>query len=188
MLVMINIRDKISGTEYLLATYGTVLFWPLRRDYRATDTYIGSDTSKEQSVTMNSSTPTPVGPVILSEEVITSRAPEKFDGFSRGDLSWNTLFSSSKTPTNSLSAGVAVCPPKSGHLCAHRHEQAEVYYVVEGQGIVTIDGKESEVRKGTAVFIPSNAEHGIKNTGDGDLKWFYAFATDAFEDVVYRFS
>ncbi|KAK4935823.1 hypothetical protein LTR10_023188 [Elasticomyces elasticus] len=141
---------------------------------------------------MSSSTSTRVGPVVLSEEEITSRAPEKFsvsaNGPSRGDLSWNTLFSSSTTPTNSLSAGVAICPPRTGHLCAHRHEQAEVYYVVEGQGIVTIDGKESEVRKGTAVFIPSNAEHGIKNTGDDDLRWFYAFATDAFEDVVYRFS
>ncbi|KAI1614171.1 RmlC-like cupin domain-containing protein [Exophiala viscosa] len=151
------------------------------------DRYLHSLTAKEQSV-MNSSTPTRVGPVVLPEEEIASCAPEKFDGVSRGDLSWNTLFSSSITPTNTLSAGIAVCPPKTGHLCAHRHDQAEIYYVVEGQGIVTIDGKESEVRKGTAVFIPSNAEHGIKNTGDDALKWFYAFATDAFEDVVYRFS
>ena len=39
-----------------------------------------------------------------------------------------------------------------------------------------------------AIFIPGDAEHAIRNTGDGVLRVFYAFATDRFSDVVYRFS
>jgi oxalate decarboxylase/phosphoglucose isomerase-like protein (cupin superfamily) len=44
------------------------------------------------------------------------------------------------------------------------------------------------VNAGSTVFIPGNAEHGIVNTGSGDLRWFYVFPTSAFGDVVYRFS
>lgn len=128
--------------------------------------------------------------VIISEQDVNPREPETFaeGGPPKGELTWHTLFSSSSTPTDSLCGGIAICPPVTGHLCAHRHEQAEIYYIIEGQGIVTIDGKETSVQQGAAVFIPGNSEHGIRNTGAGDLRWFYVFATDAFEDVVYRFS
>jgi quercetin dioxygenase-like cupin family protein len=71
----------------------------------------------------------------------------------------------------------------------HRHEQAEIYHILAGEGEVTIDGVVSPVRAGNTVFIPSNAEHGIVNTSDaGDLRWFYVFPTGSFGDVVYRFS
>ena len=32
------------------------------------------------------------------------------------------------------------------------------------------------------------AEHGIRNTGEGALRFVYAFATDAIDDVAHRFS
>ena len=35
---------------------------------------------------------------------------------------------------------------------------------------------------------PPQTEHGIRNTGDGPLRFVYAFATDSIDDVVYRFS
>jgi mannose-6-phosphate isomerase-like protein (cupin superfamily) len=98
------------------------------------------------------------------------------------------LFSSPQTPTDSLCAGIALCPPNTGHLCAHRHAQAELYYIIEGNGIVVIDGIESKVEKGSTVFIPGNAEHEIRNVADTELRWFYVFPTGSFGDVVYRFS
>lgn len=52
---------------------------------------------------------------------------------------------------------------------------------------MTIDGVVSRVRAGSTVFIPSDAEHGIVNTGNVDLRWFYVFPTGSFEDIVYRF-
>lgn len=36
------------------------------------------------------------------------------------------------------------------------------------------------------VFIPGDAEHGVFNDGDEELRWLYVFP-GAFEDVVYRF-
>lgn len=139
-------------------------------------------------------TTTPLTPTIYSKPQISTLEPESFppptqqDEPSKGDITWHTLFSSTTTPTNSLSAGVATCPPQTGHLCAHRHSQAEVYYITLGKGMMRIDGKETEVEEGAAVFIPGDAEHSIRNIGEGPLKFFYVFATDSFEDVVYRFS
>ncbi|KAJ5172135.1 Cupin 2 conserved barrel [Penicillium capsulatum] len=125
--------------------------------------------------------------VILPPSYTTTTTPESFPTPANGNLSWHTLFSQPQTPTSDLSAGVAVCPPKTGHLCAHRHRQAEIYYILEGEGEVTIDGVTSRVSKDSTVFIPSDAEHGIVNVGPGNLRWFYVFPTSAFSDVVYRF-
>ena len=49
-------------------------------------------------------------------------------------------------------------------LGLHRHAPAEVYYLVAGAGLMSLDGCEIPVRAGSAVFIPSMAEHGIRQT------------------------
>ena len=131
------------------------------------------------------SQPRPLCSVILSHDAIASKAVETFP---IGNVSWKTLFTSSQTPTNSMSTGIALCPPRTGHLCAHRHTQAEVYCVIEGQGIVQIDGERTHVQAGSVVLIPGDAEHAMWNVSEAPLRWFYVFATDAFEDVIYRFS
>jgi mannose-6-phosphate isomerase-like protein (cupin superfamily) len=105
----------------------------------------------------------------------------------RGDVSFKVLFSADRTPTSSLYSGLTALAP-GGWLGLHRHIQPEVYHLVEGSGVVVPDGVEHPVAAGSAVFIPGNAEHSIRNTGDGPLRFIYAFATDSIDDVVYRFS
>jgi mannose-6-phosphate isomerase-like protein (cupin superfamily) len=70
----------------------------------------------------------------------------------------------------------------------HRHAPAEVYFVIEGEGIVTVDDVTSAVRTGTAVFVPGGAEHSLANTGSTTMRLLYSFAVDSFDDVEYRFS
>ena len=42
----------------------------------------------------------------------------------------------------------------------HYHKRAtELYYVLEGEGKVVLDGRENEVRKGTMVHIPPGVVH-----------------------------
>ncbi|KAJ5672235.1 hypothetical protein N7507_001362 [Penicillium longicatenatum] len=127
-------------------------------------------------------------PVILPPNYTAITASESFPSPDYGIVTWHTLFSAPKTNTSDMSAGIAVCSPRTGHLCPHRHKQAEIYYIIEGQGEVTIDGVKSPVSKGSTVFIPGDAEHGIVNSGEEELKWFYVFPTGSFEDVIYRFS
>ncbi|OJJ02172.1 hypothetical protein ASPVEDRAFT_41652 [Aspergillus versicolor CBS 583.65] len=87
-----------------------------------------------------------------------------------------------------MCAGLAACPPRTGYLACHRHTQAEIYYITAGSGVVVIDGTEHVVSKGAVVFIPGDAEHGVRNEGEESLEWFYVFPTAGFGDVVYRFS
>jgi mannose-6-phosphate isomerase-like protein (cupin superfamily) len=110
---------------------------------------------------------------------------EVWDDPVRGDVSSRVLFSADRTPTASLYTGLAALTP-GGWLGLHRHAQAEVYHLVEGSGVVVLDGVEHPVAAGSAVFIPGDAEHGIRNTGDGPLR--FAVATNSIDDVVYRFS
>ena len=70
---------------------------------------------------------------------------------------------------------------------SHRHEQAEIYFVAEGTGLLTVDGVETAIAAGMAAFIPGNAEHSLRNDAISTLKIFYVFPTDRFADVVYRF-
>lgn len=126
-------------------------------------------------------------PIILPPNYTTTTPPESFPNPSHGTITWHTLFSTPQTPSSDLSAGIALCPPGTGHLCPHRHQQAEIYYIIEGEGEVTIDGVAERVTKGSSVFIPSDAKHGIVNVGSRDLRWLYVFPTGSFGDVVYRF-
>lgn len=105
----------------------------------------------------------------------------------RGELTWRPLFSADSTPTDHLVTGVAELQ-QDGFLALHRHEQAETYYVLAGEGVVTLAGAEHPVRPGSTVFIPGSAEHGIRNTGTQKLRFFYALAADDFTDVEYVFS
>jgi mannose-6-phosphate isomerase-like protein (cupin superfamily) len=113
-------------------------------------------------------------------------APESWWDPVRGDLAFRTIFGTGTT-TPDITAGVAELQP-GGWLGHHRHEPAEVYYVLHGEGALHIDGEEHAVRAGTAAYIPGNSEHGIRNTGSDALRFFYTFAVGSFDEVEYRFT
>lgn len=108
------------------------------------------------------------------------------DAAARGQVSWRTLFSADGFPSEALSGGIAYVPPGE-QLKLHRHAPPEVYFILAGAPVVVIDGVEHACRAGSAVFIPGNAEHGIRNPGAEPAKLFYCFAVDRFSDVEYRF-
>ena len=104
----------------------------------------------------------------------------------RGEAQWKTLISAGVTRSEALTLGVARLRPGAA-LHAHRHAQHEAYLVLDGTGVVTIDGEPRRVGPGTAVFIQGNAVHSVESTGEEDLRVAYVLAADAFEDVVYAF-
>jgi mannose-6-phosphate isomerase-like protein (cupin superfamily) len=105
-----------------------------------------------------------------------------------GSLRWRTLISGDRTTSESLTVGVAeLAPGESRRLTLHCHTQAEVYYILSGEGTVAISGREHSVRAGSAVFIPGGAEHGALNTGNELLRLLYVFPSDSFSDVQYEF-
>ena len=105
----------------------------------------------------------------------------------RGQVGFRTLLGGEETATDSFTAGVTEMQP-GGWLGLHRHEPSEVYYIVQGDGLLEIDGEQRAVGAGSTVFIPGDAEHGIRNTGEEPLRFFYAFAVGSFADIEYRFT
>lgn len=51
----------------------------------------------------------------------------------------------------------------------HEQHEDEIYYVISGRGIMTIDGKPIEVGPGTAVLTRPGSSHGLKQVGSEDL-------------------
>jgi mannose-6-phosphate isomerase-like protein (cupin superfamily) len=54
------------------------------------------------------------------------------------------------------------------------HEPKQMYFILEGQGMMVVDGKARKVQAGDCIFFPSGAEHGLKNSGEGALKYLTA--------------
>lgn len=54
------------------------------------------------------------------------------------------------------------------------HEDDEVYVVLEGRGVLTIEGESLPVQEGQAAFVPAGADHGF--TGYEGLSVLVVFA------------
>ena len=72
-----------------------------------------------------------------------------------------------------------------GGLRLHRHLTLELYYFLEGSGVVQLGTGERPVSPGTTISIPAGTPHGIRNTGMTLLRLFYMFPVDSFAEVVY---
>ena len=53
----------------------------------------------------------------------------------------------------------------------HRLRTSEVYYIIEGEGVMRINGESSPVHPGSTVYIPPMANQCITNSGKGDLRF-----------------
>jgi mannose-6-phosphate isomerase-like protein (cupin superfamily) len=52
----------------------------------------------------------------------------------------------------------------------HAHAvQEQVYHVLDGEGLMEIDGERTVVRRHDVIFLPPGVAHSIQNTGLGDL-------------------
>ena len=64
----------------------------------------------------------------------------------------------------------------------HYHKRAtELYYVLEGEGVVVLDGEEHPVRKGSLVHIPPGVVHGAK----GRMRVLVTGIPDIAEDDLF---
>jgi len=56
----------------------------------------------------------------------------------------------------------------------HHHETEQCYMILEGSGVVEIDGEKAEVGAGDTIFIPSNSIHSLHNESHTTLKYISA--------------
>ena len=75
-----------------------------------------------------------------------------------------------------LTTTLAVIQP-GGEQRLHSHRPEQVYFILEGRGLVTVGSETQGVGPGDCIFIPSGQQHGLKNDGDVTLRYFSAAAS-----------
>jgi mannose-6-phosphate isomerase-like protein (cupin superfamily) len=81
-----------------------------------------------------------------------------------------SLLDLSVSPVANHSMAEAALPP-GGRTERHHHKVSEeMYYLVEGEALMEIDGEERAVTVGDAILIPVGSWHQITNTGSGEMR------------------
>lgn len=76
-----------------------------------------------------------------------------------------------------LIAGVAQIDP-STHYTRHFHDQAELYHIVAGNGLVFVGDAIVEVHPGSSLYIPARMVHGADSLGREPLTIFYVYGCE----------
>jgi mannose-6-phosphate isomerase-like protein (cupin superfamily) len=56
----------------------------------------------------------------------------------------------------------------------HHHETEQCYMILEGNGLMEVDGEKAYVGAGDTIFIPSNSIHSLYNESQATLKYLSA--------------
>ena len=106
------------------------------------------------------------------------------EGLEHDERPWGSYTVLEDAPDHKVKR-IEVLPGK--RLSYQKHERrSEHWFVVRGNGIVTLDGEDIPVSAGTAIDIPLGAAHRIANAGD-DLLMFIEVQHGAYfgeEDIV----
>jgi mannose-6-phosphate isomerase-like protein (cupin superfamily) len=78
-----------------------------------------------------------------------------------------------------LTTTLAVIEP-GGEQRLHSHRPEQVYFLLEGSGLMTVGDETQRVGPGDCIFIPAGQPHGLKNDGATILRYFSA-AASAYE-------
>jgi mannose-6-phosphate isomerase-like protein (cupin superfamily) len=79
-----------------------------------------------------------------------------------------------KTPGMKFVFRKRALKPGSG-IGYHEQKEDEVYYVLSGRGVMTLDDKPTEIGPGTAVLTRPGSSHGLKQVGNEDLVILIAY-------------
>ena len=105
----------------------------------------------------------PKAKIIRIEEAFWEQPPAHFEAFSK------MLVHPMNADTRYFDFRLSSYQPK-GYAEVHVHEVAEnIYYILQGRGIVELDGEKHLVEPHMVIHIPPGVRHGIFNTGLEDL-------------------
>jgi mannose-6-phosphate isomerase-like protein (cupin superfamily) len=101
-----------------------------------------------------------------------ARVPwQEFPGHFGGALS-KALVGPENSQSSRIDFRISRYAPNA-HVQEHVHKiQEQIYYVIEGEGILTLDGKEHLMRPHDYVYVPPGVRHAFANTGLGGLVFF----------------
>lgn len=63
-----------------------------------------------------------------------------------------------------------------GEIVPHTHDVLEVFYIIDGEGSVLVNGEIKAANGGTIIVAPPGSEHGVINNGDKDMTVYAVFS------------
>jgi hypothetical protein len=104
--------------------------------------------------------------------------------YSKAHFDWNALppLTSPRRllDLTGVALGLINLPPQEGYTFTHTHrEQEEVYMVLEGTGILLVDGERVPLAAGDMVRVAPSARRALKNQGEAPLRIICAGAVPA---------
>ena len=97
------------------------------------------------------------------------RRASEIDGYVTKDLSLiKEIYHPVNSDVKNQSLALAIVDKETSF---HHHKKTEeIYFIVEGKGMMFLDDRKFEVNKGDSVMIKPNQNHKIKNLGEEKLK------------------
>ena len=102
--------------------------------------------------------------VVKWKEVEPQRVPES--AASKTTLRW--VIGPGEAPTFYLRVFEV---ERGGEIYEHSHPWEHEIFILNGKGLIKINGVEYEVEPGTVIYIPPCAPHSYKNVGDDVLRF-----------------
>jgi mannose-6-phosphate isomerase-like protein (cupin superfamily) len=79
-------------------------------------------------------------------------------------------------------------PPGHAVTPHHHREIEEIYYILEGSGVMTVGDEQRQVAAGDAIFVPRGHRHSLANTGNQPIRLLVACGPAFFyeDEIVAR--
>lgn len=94
-----------------------------------------------------------------------------FEGKPRGEI--GVYFDGETAGTRNFVVGQLRLKPGEEPHPIHKHLEEEILIVTTGKGEISCDGKTTKVGPGSIMYTGPNAPHGIKNTGEDVLTFYW---------------
>ena len=115
--------------------------------------------------------------MVINKQDMTTDVREKMRGGS-GSVELMHVVPSDALPSKSRLFSVITLQPGCG-IGTHEHtDEAELFYVLEGEGVICDNGEDMPFVKGSSHVCGSGESHGVTNTGDKPLVFIAAIILD----------
>jgi mannose-6-phosphate isomerase-like protein (cupin superfamily) len=115
------------------------------------------------------------GPKQLKSATITLDQVEMVTTTDRGEtVGKNGVYLAGDTPASTkFVTGRFTLPAGKTPHAPHTHPEEEIMIIESGHGEILCDGKTTKVGPGSVMYTTPNAVHGITNTGDEPIVFYY---------------
>ena len=100
------------------------------------------------------------------------RNPNKIKSYVTKDNSTiKEIFHPDNSKIKNQSVALAVVSPKKETKLHYHSNSEEIYYILQGNGIIFLNNKKQKVKNGDTILIKQKVKHKIKNIGNKKLKF-----------------